>query len=271
MINENFIKIYENSFIYNWDLPGISDYSAKQSLLYSDFAREIARIHILFTKLNVAKGDKIALIGRNNIPWCATYIATYTYGAVIVPILQEFHPENIQHIVTHSDSKYLFADKCIADNLKPSEMPNLEAIFSVDTFQFDCLYESEPDKYKGIVGSLDEAMKEKYPDGFKKEDVRYADVDNSELVLINYTSGTTGFSKGVMLSANNLAGNVTHAKYLKLLFRGENIVSFLPLAHAYGCAFEFLYALSAGAHTTLLGKHQLPKYLLMLLLKSSQG
>lgn len=261
MINENFIKIYENSFIYNWDLPGISDYSAKQSLLYRDFAREIARIHILFTKLNVAKGDKIALIGRNNIPWCATYIATYTYGAVIVPILQEFHPENIQHIVTHSDSKYLFADKCIADNLKPSEMPNLEAIFSVDTFQFDCLYESEPDKYKGIVGSLDEAMKEKYPDGFKKEDVRYADVDNSELVLINYTSGTTGFSKGVMLSANNLAGNVTHAKYLKLLFRGENIVSFLPLAHAYGCAFEFLYALSAGAHTTLLGKAPAPKIL----------
>lgn len=261
MINENFIKIYENSFTHNWDLPGISDYSAKQSLLYSDFAREIARIHILFQKLDVKKGDKIALIGRNNIPWCATYIATFTYGAVIVPILQEFHPENIQHIVDHSDSKYLFTDKSIADTLKMAEMPRLKATFAVDSFDFNCLYDNDNGKIKNIIADLDAAMNEKYPNGFKKEDIQYADVDNSELVLINYTSGTTGFSKGVMLSANNLAGNVTHARYLKLLFREENIVSFLPLAHAYGCAFEFLYALSAGAHMTLLGKAPAPKIL----------
>lgn len=261
MINENFISLYEKSFTNNWDLPGLSDYSTKQSLLYSDLAREIARIHILLEKLDVKKGDKIALIGRNNIPWCATYIATFTYGAVIVPILQEFHPNNVQHIVEHSESKYLFSDKSIADNLNMAEMPNLFATFSVDSFQFDCLHESENGKYKNIITNLDNDMNEKYPDGYKVEHVKYANVDNSELVLINYTSGTTGFSKGVMLSANNLAGNVTHAHYLKLLFRGENIVSFLPLAHAYGCAFEFLYALTEGAHVTLLGKAPAPKIL----------
>lgn len=259
MIKENFINLYEQSFKNNWDLPGISDYSTKQALLYSDFAREIARTHILLEKLDVKKGDKIALIGRNNITWCATYIATFTYGAVIVPILQEFHPDNVQHIVNHSDSKYLFSDKNIADNLKTDEMPDLKAVFSVDSFDFDCLYECESDKYSTIVKELDADMTLKYPNGFQKEDIKYAQVDNSELVLINYTSGTTGFSKGVMLSANNLAGNVTHAHYLKLLFRGENIVSFLPLAHAYGCAFEFLYALTEGAHMNLLGKAPAPR------------
>lgn len=261
MIKENFINLYEQSFKNNWDLPGISDYSTKQALLYSDFAREIARTHILFEKLEVKKGDKIALIGRNNITWCATYIATFTYGAVIVPILQEFHPDNIQHIVNHSDSKYLFSDKNIADNLKIEEMPDLKAIFSVDSFDFNCLHECETDKYSNIVKGLDADMTQKYPNGYQKEDIKYAKVDNSELVLINYTSGTTGFSKGVMLSANNLAGNVTHAHYLKLLFRGENIVSFLPLAHAYGCAFEFLYALTEGAHMNLLGKAPAPRIL----------
>lgn len=259
MIKENFINLYEQSFKNNWDLPGISDYSTKQALLYSDFAREIARTHILFEKLDVKKGDKIALIGRNNITWCATYIATFTYGAVIVPILQEFHPDNVQHIVNHSDSKYLFSDKNIADNLQIEEMPDLKAVFSVDSFDFNCLYECETDKYSNIVKGLDTDMTQKYPNGYQKEDIKYAKVDNSELVLINYTSGTTGFSKGVMLSANNLAGNVTHAHYLKLLFRGENIVSFLPLAHAYGCAFEFLYALTEGAHMNLLGKAPAPR------------
>lgn len=259
MIKENFVDLYKQSFIDNWDLPGMSDYSNKQSLLYSDFAREVARIHILFEKLEVQKGDKIALIGRNNIPWCAVYIATFTYGAVIVPILQEFHSDNVQHIVNHSESKYLFSDKNIADNLKVEEMPEIKALFSVDSFEFECLYESQADKYKKAIAELDNNLIKKYPNGYSKEDIEYAKVDNSEMVLINYTSGTTGFSKGVMLSANNLAGNVTHAHYLKLLFRGENIVSFLPLAHAYGCAFEFLYALTEGAHVTILGKAPAPK------------
>lgn len=261
MIKENFVNLYKESFINNWELPGLSDYSEKKSLLYKDLAREIARIHVLFDNLEIKKGDKIALIGKNNIPWCATYIATFTYGAIIVPILQDFHANSIQHIVDHSESKFLFSDKSIFDKLDTSTIPNIKAIFSIESFAFDCLYSSKDDYYTQVISSLDEEMDKRYPNGYHKEDINYASVDNSELVLLNYTSGTTGFSKGVMLSANNLAGNVTYSHYLKLLFRGENIVSFLPLAHAYGCAFEFLYALTTGAHITLLGKAPAPKIL----------
>lgn len=259
MIKENFVNLYKISFENNWDLPGLSDYSTGETLYYKDFAREIARIHLLFDSLGVKRRDKIALIGRNNIQWCTTYIATLTYGAVIVPILQDFHPSNVEHIVDHSESKFLFADSNIFNTLNVKNMPNLKAAFSVDCFQFNCLYQENENNFAERTGQLDTIMNQKYPNGYTKEDIKYADVDNSELVLINYTSGTTGFSKGVMLSANNLAGNVTHANYLKLLFRGESIASFLPLAHAYGCAFEFLYALTEGAHVTLLGRPPAPK------------
>lgn len=259
MIKENFINLYTTSFKENWDSPGLSDYSTGESLHYKDLAKEIARIHLLFENLGVKRHDKIALIGKNNIQWCATYIATFTYGAIIVPILQDFHPDNVEHIVDHSESILLFSDRAIYKNLKIENMPNIKAVFSIDSFKFDCLFETDELNCSKLVSSLDSLMEQKYPNGYNKEDIKYAEVDNSELVLINYTSGTTGFSKGVMLSANNLAGNVTHSHYLKLLFRKEDIVSFLPLAHAYGCAFEFLYALTEGAHVTLLGRPPAPK------------
>lgn len=262
MIKENFVKLYENSFKNNWDLPALSDYSEKKKLYYKDLAREIARIHILLEKANIKRGDKIALIGKNNIPWCVTYLAVIHYGAIIVPILQDFHADNIQHIVNHSESKLLFSSEQIWDNLDEDKLPNINGVFSISNdFSFDCLYEKRGNNISQIVTSLDREMGQKYPDGYTKEDIQYAEVDNSEVVLINYTSGTTGFSKGVMLTANNLAGNVTHAHYLELLFRGKDIVSFLPLAHAYGCAFEFLYSLTEGCHTTLLGKAPSPKIL----------
>lgn len=262
MIKENFINIYKESFTKNWDLPALSDFSEKKGLYYRDIAKEIARIHILFDELGVKKGDKIALIGRNNIPWCVTYLATFTYGAIIVPILQDFHPNSIQHIIEHSESKYLFSDKSIFQKLDTKEIPSILATFSIESFDFECFHSNDFEKYTAIVSSLDAKMKDKYPNGYNKENIKYAEVNNSELVLLNYTSGTTGFSKGVMLSANNLAGNVTYSHSLKLLFRGENIISFLPLAHAYGCAFEFLYALSIGAHVTLLGRPPAPKILM---------
>lgn len=259
MIKENFVKLYENSFKKNWDLPVLSDYNTKETLYYKDFARQIARLHILFDKLDVKKGDKIALVGKNTINWCTVYIASITYGAVIVPILQDFHPTNIQHITNHSDSEYLFVSDNLWDNMEETQMPALKGIFSLT--DFSCIYENCKKSVKSLLSNLDKLFTEKYPDGFNKEDITYADVDNSEVVLINYTSGTTGFSKGVMLTANNLAGNVTYAKSLDLLFRGDRVVSFLPLAHAYGCAFDFLYALSEGVHTTLLGKSPSPKIL----------
>lgn len=261
MIEQNFIKLYENSFKNNWDLPALSDYSEKSTLLYKDLAKEIARIHILLSEANIKKGDKIALVGKNNIPWCVAYLATITYGGIIVPILQDFHPSSIQHIINHSDATLLFVQDSIWDSLDEGEMPEIKAVFSTNDLSFKCIFEQNGTRLSKLSSSLDNIMHTKYPNGFDKEDISYAEIDNSEVVLINYTSGTTGFSKGVMLTANNLAGNVTHAHYLELLFRGQNIVSFLPLAHAYGCAFEFLYSLTEGSHTTLLGKSPAPKIL----------
>lgn len=261
MIEQNFIKLYENSFKNNWDLPALSDYSEKSTLLYKDLAKEIARIHILLSEANIKKGDKIALVGKNNIPWCVAYLATITYGGIIVPILQDFHPSSIQHIINHSDATLLFVQDSIWDSLDEGEMPEIKAVFSTNDLSFKCIFEQNGTRLSKLSSSLDNMMHTKYPNGFDKEDISYAEIDNSEVVLINYTSGTTGFSKGVMLTANNLAGNVTYAHYLELLFRGQNIVSFLPLAHAYGCAFEFLYSLTEGSHTTLLGKSPAPKIL----------
>lgn len=259
MIKENFIKLYEDSFKYNWDLPALSDYGDTDALFYKDLAKEIARLHILFDKLEIKKSTKIALIGKNTQQWCMVYMATITYGAVVVPILQDFHPDNIHHIVNHSESELLFVSDSIWESLEEGQMSHLTGIFSLS--DFSCIYDNSKKHIKSVIRNLDNDIEVKYPKGFSKEDIIYADVDNSEVVLINYTSGTTGFSKGVMLLANNLAGNVTYAKTLDLLFRGDRVVSFLPLAHAYGCAFDFLYALSEGVHITLLGKAPSPKIL----------
>lgn len=259
MIKENFIKLYEDSFKYNWDLPALSDYGDSNALLYKDLAIEIARLHILFDKLEIKKGTKIALIGKNTRQWCIAYMATITYGAVIVPILQDFHPDNVHHIVNHSESELLFVNDSVWEGLEEGQMSHLTGIFTLS--DFSCIYDNSKKHIKSIIQNLDNEMIRKYPNGFTKDDIVYASVDNSEMVLINYTSGTTGFSKGVMLLANNLAGNVTYAKKLDLLFRGDRVVSFLPLAHAYGCAFDFLYALSEGVHVTLLGKAPSPKIL----------
>lgn len=259
MIKENFVKLYENSFKYNWDLPALTDYGNEHTIYYRDLAYEVAKLHILFDKLGIEKGTKISLVGKNTTNWCIVYLAVVTYGAVIVPILQEFHPDNIHHIINHSESDYLFVGDANFDALDDEQMPALKAIFTLT--DFSCLSENGNKSAKDICAHLGEYFEQKYPKGFSKDDIKYADVDNSEVVLFNYTSGTTGFSKGVMLLANNLAGNVTFAKSLNLLLRKQRVVSFLPLAHAYGCAFDFLYALSEGVHTTLLGKTPSPKIL----------
>lgn len=262
MIKENLIDIYVDSFKKNWELPAFSDFSTGTTIYYKDYATEIAKLHLLFNSLGLNKGDKVALTGKNNIPWCITYIATIMHGLVIVPILQDFNIDNINHIINHSDSKVLFIDEAIWSRFDIDKTPNIKDVFSIEDMRFEELTKFNLSQKTHSPEFLNDLFETTYPNGYSKEDIRYAKVDNSELVLINYTSGTTGFSKGVMLSANNLAGNVTYAHSLKLLFSGQNILSFLPLAHAYGCAFEFLYALSTGAHITLLGKAPAPKILL---------
>jgi long-chain acyl-CoA synthetase len=260
MIQENFIKIYEESFKNNWELPSVTDYGKNNTFTFADVAKEIARIHILFDECQIRRGDKIALIGKDSTRWCIAYMATVTYGAIIVPILQDFRPNDVHHIVNHSESVFLFVSDRIWETLEEEKISDVRGVFYLSDFR--CLHQRDGECIQKIMKSLDEKMAEKYPNGFSKEDIKYAELDNDKIVELNYTSGTTGFSKGVMLTGNNLAGNVTYARTLDLLFRGDKELCFLPLAHAYSCAFNLLVPMAFGVHVYLLGKTPSPKILL---------
>ncbi len=260
MIQENFIKIYEKSFQENWDLPALTDYVEQKTLTFADVAKEIARFHILFRECQIRRGDKIALIGRDCANWCVVYMAAVTYGAIIVPILPDFNPNDVHHIINHSESVFLFVSDRIWDTLEEEKISEIRGVFSLTDFR--CLHQRDGENIQKLLKELDNRFTEEYPNGFTRENIRYADLDNDKVVLLNYTSGTTGFSKGVMLTGNNLAGNVTYARTLDVLFRGERELCFLPLAHAYSCAFNFLVPMAFGAHVFLLGKLPSPKILL---------
>ena len=260
MIQENFIKIYEKSFKENWSLPSVTDYSKNITLTFEDVAKKIARLHILFEECSIVRGDKIALVGKDSTNWCVVYMATITYGAVIVPILQDFNPNDIHHIINHSESAFLFVSDRIWDSLEEDRIKEVRGVFSLSDFR--CLHQRDGENIQKQMKLIDEKMTEKYPGGFSRDDIKYADIENDVVVEINYTSGTTGFSKGVMLTANNLAGNVTYARTLDLLFRGDRELCFLPLAHAYSCAFNLLVPMAFGVHVYLLGKVPSPKILL---------
>lgn len=253
-------KIYEESFKENWALPALTDYGKGKTFTFGDVATEIARIHLLFHECQVRRGDKIALIGKDSSRWCIAYMAVVTYGAIIVPILQDFNPNDVHHIINHSESVFLFVSDRIWDSLEEDKIEEVRGVFSLSDYR--CLHQRDGENIQKLMKSLDEKMTEKYPDGFTQEDIKYAELDNDKVVEINYTSGTTGFSKGVMLTGNNLAGNVTYARTLDLLFRGERELCFLPLAHAYSCAFNLLVPMAFGVHVYLLGKVPSPKILL---------
>ena len=266
MLQDNLIKMYEASFREHHALPALSDFFSKESLTYFEMAEKVARLHLLFEKYGIKKGDKIALIGRNNVNWCVTYIATITYGVTIVPILQDFNPADVENIITHSESRLLFAGDIYWQTLDSDRMPILEAAIIVNNFSL--AYEKKGDKMAKLLGSWEADFKTKYPAGFTVNDIKYADVPNEQMILLNYTSGTTGSSKGVMLSVNNLTGNMVFARDMinpetgkKYFYPGGRTLSFLPLAHAYGCAFDFLAQLMCGGHVTLLGRMPSPKIL----------
>ena len=260
MIKENFIKLYESSFRENWDLPCYTDYGEKESYTYGQVAEEIARLHLLFKHCSLRRGDKISIIGKNNARWCIVYMATITYGAVVVPILHDFNPSDVHHIISHSDSAFLFTSDTIWDTLEEEKLLGARGVFSLTDFR--CLYQRDGETIQKFLKHLDQEMHAAYPNGFSKENIEYTTLSNDKVMLLNYTSGTTGFSKGVMLTGNNLAGNVTLGIRTELLKRGDKILSFLPLAHAYGCAFDFLTATAVGTHVTLLGKAPSPKILM---------
>ncbi len=260
MIKENFIKIYEDSFKKHWDLPCYTDYGEDATYTYGQVAEEIAKLHFIFKQCHLRKGDKISVIGKNNSRWCIAYLATITYGGIVVPILQDFNPNDIHHIINHSESTFLFTSDSIWDNLEEENLGGIRAAFSLTDFR--CLYQRDGETIQKFIKHLSSNMEEAYPNGFSKSDVKYEDVPNDKLIVINYTSGTTGFSKGVMLTANNLAGNVVFGIHSQLLHEGDNILSFLPLAHAFGSAFDFLTATAVGTHVTLLGKLPSPKIIM---------
>ncbi|MCZ2605249.1 long-chain fatty acid--CoA ligase [Bacteroides fragilis] len=260
MIKENFIKLYENSFRENWDLPCYTNYGEPESYTYGEVAEEIAKLHLLFKHCSLRRGDKIAVIGKNNARWCIAYMATITYGAIIVAILQDFNPNDVHHIVNHSESVFLFTSDTIWENLEEERLTGIRAVFSLTDFR--CLHQRDGETVQKFLKHIDQYMTDTYPKGFRKEDVLYTTLSNDKVMLLNYTSGTTGFSKGVMLTGNNLAGNVTFGIRTELLKKGDKVLSFLPLAHAYGCAFDFLTATAVGTHVTLLGKVPSPKIIM---------
>lgn len=257
MIQQNFIQLYEDSFRKNFELPALTDYKGGRSYTYGELAEEIAKFHLLFSALGIQKGDKISLIGKNHSSWSIVFMATITYGAVIVPILHEFNPESISYIIAHSDSKLVFVNDTLWETLdhEKVEVP----VFEIPSYS---LLKSNDRRVEEEIIHFEDTFRRNYPSGFSKDDIRYPEVSNETVVCINYTSGTTGFSKGVMITANNLAGNVTYGQKLDLLFTGERNLAFLPMAHVYGCTFDFLYALATGVHITLLGVIPTPQNLI---------
>ena len=267
MLQENLIKIYETSFRENRELPALTDYFKNETFSYYEMAKEIAKLHLLFKKAKIKRGDKIALIGRNNTRWCITYLATITYGAIIVPILQDFSPTDIIHIINHSESKMLFLSDNYWDNIEEDQIPRISAVLSLTDFHV--IYERDGHSISRFQRDIIKNYRSKYTRGFSPNDIKYPDIPNDQVILLNYTSGTTGSSKGVMLTVNNLTGNVVFAKNAMNTQTGTRYfqqcgrtLSFLPLAHAYGCAFDFLTPLAVGGHVTLLGKIPSPKILM---------
>ena len=255
-------KLFEASFKNNWDRPAISNYQGA-TLHYRDLARRIEKLHIMFEECGLEKGDKVAICSRNQANWAVSFLAAMTYGAVPVPLMHEFKPSNIHHLVNHSESRILFVDDVIWENIVESEMPELQAIIQVNTFKL--LY-SANENITDARARLNELFGKKYPMAFTPESLDYYEDSAEELAIINYTSGTSGFSKGVMIPYRAIASNIEFAqKALPQINNTSKIVSMLPCAHMYGLMFEVLYELSVGCHVHFLSRLPSPKIIMQAL------
>ena len=243
----SFNSLIEQSIIKNWELDALTDYKGA-TLQYRDVARKIEKLHIIFQNSGIDKGDKIAICGRNSSNWAVVFLATLTYGAVAVPILHEFMPDQVHNIVNHSEAKLLFVGDMVAPTIQEEEMPHLEGILFIPDFS---VLVSRSEKLTYAREHLNEIFGHKYPKYFRQEHVNYYKEESpEELLLINYTSGTTGFSKGVMIPARALWSNYDFATGVlgDKVSRGDNIISILPMAHMYGMMFEFLFEFLIGCH-----------------------
>ncbi len=254
--------LFQEVFKKNWDRPAISNYQGV-TLHYRDVARRIEKMHIMFEECGLQKGDKVAICSRNQANWAVAFLSAMTYGAVPVPLLHEFKSSNIHHLVNHSEAKILFVDDVIWEGLTETEMPDLHAIIQVNTFKL--LYAKD----ENIVSArehLNELFGRKYPNVFTPEDLHYYEDSADELAVINYTSGTSGFSKGVMIPYRAIRSNLEFGKkVLPGLDNTKSVVSMLPSAHMYGLMFELLYELSVGAHVHFLSRVPSPKIIMQAL------
>lgn len=254
-MEESFIAYIENSIKNNWDLDALTDYDGA-TLQYKDVARKIEKIHIILEESGVKKGDKIGICGRNSSHWGVTFLATLTYGAVAVPILHEFKADNVHNIVNHSECKMLFVGDVVWENLNEAAMPLLEGILAIQDFS---ILVSRTKKLDNAREHLNEMFGKKYPKNFRKEHINYHKEEREELAIINYTSGTTSYSKGVMLPYRSLWSNITFAYQVLDMKAGDKLISMLPMAHMYGLAFEFLYEFAKGCHIYFLTRTPSPK------------
>ena len=259
MENEkSFIALIEKSIKKNWDANALTDYKGV-TYQFKDVARKIEKLHIIFEESGVKPGDKIAICGRNMSHWGVTFLATVTYGAVIVPILHEFKPDQVHNIVNHSEAKLLFVGDVVWEGLDEGAMPDLEGVILVNDFS---LLVSRTEKLTYAREHLNELFGKKFPKNFRKEHINYYKDSPDELLVLNYTSGTTSFSKGVMIPARALWSNMMFAFSALTMKKGDRLVSMLPMAHMYGLAFEFLYQFCAGVQVFFLTRMPSPKIIL---------
>ena len=250
-----FIDYIEQSIIKNWDKDSLTDYKGI-TLQYKDVARKIAKFHIVLESAGIQPGDKIAVCGRNSAHWAVTFLATITYGAVIVPILHEFKADNIHNIVNHSEAKLLFVGDQAWENLNEDAMPLLEGIASLTDFSS---LVSRNEKLTYAFEHRNAIYGQRYPKNFRPEHICYRKDRPEELAIINYTSGTTGYSKGVMLPYRSIWSNVAYCFEMLPVKPGDHIVSMLPMGHVFGMVYDFLYGFSAGAHIYFLSRMPSPK------------
>lgn len=254
-LEQSFIALIEQSIKTNWYLNALTDYKGI-TLQYRDVARKIEKIHILLENAGIEKGDKIAICGRNSAHWTVTYLAVITYGAVVVPILHEFKADQVHNIVNHSESRLLFVGDQIWENLNEAAMPHLEGIIELKDFGVPV---SRSEKLAYARDHLNEIFGHKFPCRFRPDDISYEKEKSEDLAIINYTSGTTGYSKGVMLPYRSILSNVLYCKEKIGLKAGDSVVSMLPLGHVFGMTFDFLYGFTAGAHLWFLTRMPSPK------------
>lgn len=254
-MDNSFIALIEESIKKNWELDALTDFKGA-TLRYKDVARKIAKMHIILEDGGIRPGDKVAICGRNSAHWVVAFLGVITYGAVAVPILHEFKPDNVHHIVNHSEARLLFVGDQVWENLNEAFMPGLEAIASLPDFS---LLVSRSEQISAAHAHRNERFGHHYPCSFRAEQVAYRREEPEELAIINYTSGTTGYSKGVMLPYRSILSNVMLCRERIALRPGDSIVSMLPLGHVFGMVFDFLFGVCQGAHLWFLTRMPSPK------------